>query len=363
MRIGVPGDDGGRGGFAPVDDDAMRDALGRLRSIVEHAHSSGEPLTFFEIHTTAALLAFEALGCDAVVLEAGMGGRLDATTAARVLGVVLTTVSLDHVRQLGDTRAAIAAEKAAAARPGLPLLSGERPGSDVHDVIAGTARERGCPLISRDRHFDALDAVAALDRHGLRGTTTFTALRRGRRPRRTVVGMAGAHQADNASLAREALLRLAWRGGAPTAGEVERGLATARIPARFDVLGNAPLLIVDGAHTKASVTALARTLAELVDERPLTAVFAINADKDVEGCLAALAPVCDRLIACTVGAARSCDPARIAQTARGLGLEAIEVPAPSDALAAAREASGPGGAVVVTGSLYLCGALMHASQT
>src|SRR6185436_11311385 len=130
----------------PASDRIVRDALATLVPHVEAAAARGEPLTFFEIHTVAALLAFRAARCDAVVLEAGMGGRLDATTAADSVCKVLTSVSLDHTRQLGRTRAAIAREKAAVARRGVPLVSGESMDSDVGRIVADVCRRAGAPL-------------------------------------------------------------------------------------------------------------------------------------------------------------------------------------------------------------------------
>src|SRR5262245_16366325 len=130
----------------PAEDRLVRDALASLVPRVERAARRGEPLTFFEVHTVAALLAFRAARCDAVVLEAGMGGRLDATTAARAKVKVLTSVSLDHTQQLGRTHAAIAREKAAAARRGVPLVCGEAPGSAAGRVVAAACRRAGAPL-------------------------------------------------------------------------------------------------------------------------------------------------------------------------------------------------------------------------
>ncbi len=343
---------------APVDDQRMRDRLGFLRAHAERAIAAGEPLTFFELHTTAALLAMEDDGCDAVVLEAGMGGRLDATTAAHAIGVVLTTISLDHTKQLGTDLASIAAEKAAAARTGRPFICGEAPGTDAHTAVTAVCGTRDAPVITRALDFDAEFIAHELDETALAGTTVFRYLRRGENPVELTAGMAGAHQAANASLAATAALRLPWREGPPSLDEVRSGLATGCIRARLEPVAARPLVVIDGAHTPRSLEVLSVAVADLVERRPCVFVIAMNGDKDVEDGLRFVARVADHVVACTVGEQRSADPARIADAARAAGTAAQEAPDPAAALARARELAGPDGAVIVTGSLYLCGALI-----
>ncbi len=157
----------------PAPDRLVRDALASLVPHVEAAAARGEPLTFFEVHTVAALLALRAAGCDAVVLEAGMGGRLDATTAADAVVKVLTSVSLDHTQHLGRTRAAIAGEKASAARRGVAFVCGEPIGTVAGRVVSRICRRAGAPLLAVGRDFRVGRVRTNFDPSTGGGTTTF----------------------------------------------------------------------------------------------------------------------------------------------------------------------------------------------
>lgn len=353
-------------GGANAPDGIVRDALARLVPHADAAAGRREPLTFFELHTAAALLAFRAAHCEAVVLEAGMGGRLDATTAAAARIKVLTSVSLDHTAQLGTTREAIAAEKAACARSGVPLLSGIRvdlasQASGVAAVVEETCRKAGAPLIARGRDFRVTRVRTTFDATSGASETSFR-LRLGDRPPLDLsVPLLGRHQAANAALAVVAALRADWGGPAVTEVEVRRGLAATRIRARLEVIGAAPLTFVDGAHTPASFRVLVRALRDVLPDRRLVFVVGMSSDKDVAGSLARLAGAAHAVVATSSGQPRALPADELAAMAKAAGLTAAAVAAPMDALAAARRAAGRDGVVVVTGSLYLCGAVLAAA--
>jgi dihydrofolate synthase/folylpolyglutamate synthase len=352
----------------PAPDRLVRDALATLVPFVDAAAARDEPLTFFEVHTAAALLAFRAARCDAVVLEAGMGGRLDATTAADAVVKVLTSVSLDHVRQLGRTRAAIAREKASAARRGVPFVSGVDHASPVGRLVARICARAGAPLVALGRDFDVGDVRTTFDSATGAGRTTFdvrigdsppsapagsSARNRGQSPLR--VPMLGAHQATNAALAAVAALGAKWRGRRVTTDHVRRGLARTTIRARLETLSTRPLVLVDGAHNPASMGVLARTIDEVVGVRPRVFVVGMAADKDVSGCLRRLRGVADLVLTTTSGQARAASPQDLAARARAVGLVARPARDLASAIAVARRRAGGTGVVVVTGSLYLCG--------
>jgi dihydrofolate synthase/folylpolyglutamate synthase len=345
------------------------DALERLVPLVEAARGRGEAPTFFEIHTAAALLTFRAAGCDSVVLEAGMGGRLDATTAARAGCKVLTSVSLDHTRQLGRTRTAIAREKASVARKGVPLVCGERSTTRVGRVVSRTCAAAGAPLIAIGRDFDVGRARTAFDRGTGASRTSFD-LRLGRRSRTASltdleVPLLGVHQARNAALAAVAALVARWSDEPPTADHVRRGLASVRLAARLQLVvppATEPMrapLFVDGAHNPASLRALARTIRDAVPHRRAVFVVGMAADKDVAGSLRALHGVASLVVATTSGHPRAVPPADLARLARSIGLRATAADDIESAVRLASRRSGPRDVVVVTGSLYLCGAFLR----
>jgi len=366
----------------PAADRLVVGALASLVPFVDAADARGEPLTFFEVHTVAALLVFHAAKCDAVVLEAGMGGRLDATTAATAVVKVLTSVSLDHVRQLGRTRAAIAREKAAVARQGVPFVSGVRADTTVGRLVAWTCREVGAPYFALRRDFDVWDVRTRFARDVGRAATSFTiipvmptvqpsgrawrdwvAIGRGNGELpRFVVPLLGAHQATNAALAAVAATVAKWRGNPVTLDHVRRGLALMSIRARLETISTRPLVLVDGAHNPVSVGLLARTIRDVVAPvGPRVFVFGMAADKDVSGSLRRLVGVADLVIATSSGQARAAPPSDIVRRARDVGLAARAAPRLKSALAVARRRAGSHGVVVVTGSLYLCGACLRLS--
>jgi dihydrofolate synthase/folylpolyglutamate synthase len=341
-----------------VDDRLFTEALSRLRPFVEKAARRGEPSTFFEIHTAAALLVFREARCDAAVLEAGMGGRLDATTAARARVKVLTSVSLDHVQQLGRTRAAIAAEKAAVARNGVPFVSGERIAGPVGEVVRRACRAARAPLVAVGREFRVTRAATEFDERTGRSRTSFV-LRHGGTALPLEVPLLGRHQAWNAALAAVAARVAAWRDGPVGDDAIRAGLAATTIRARLEPVSLAPLVLVDGAHTPASFAVLARTLAAVLPRRRLVFVVGMSADKDVRGSLRRLRGVASEVVATTSGQPRAAAPEEVAAAARDAGIPARTAPDAESALAEARRAAvKAGGATVVTGSLYLCGAVL-----
>lgn len=342
---------------APVADQVFCRAMERLRPIGDAALARGEPCTFFELHTAAALLAFAESDCGAIVLEAGMGGRLDATTAAHARLVVLTNISLDHTQHLGDTCAAVAREKVAAARPGVAFLSGEPSDTAAAAEIRAECARRGSPLVERGTHFHVAECDVRIDRDGAT-STTFDLHVGALRFARLETPMAGSHQADNAALAAVAALRLELPGESVGVEHVRAGLAAARLPARLSVHGTRPLLLVDGAHSPASLAALGATLSGHAPEGRRVVVFGMAADKDLVGAAAALARFCDHVVATTSGQPRAAAPETLAALLHDAGVAAETAPDVERALVRARELAGAGDTIVVTGSLYLCGAFL-----
>jgi len=340
-----------------ADDELVASALSTLRSHVEAGAERGEPTTFFEIHTVAALLTFAAAECDAAVLEAGMGGRLDATSAAQVRSVALTSLSLDHMAQLGTTLESMAREKAAAARPGQLFVCGHRPGTTALPVIERICAERESPLLVLGRDFEVEDVLTAYARDTGAVCTSFTLQHAGHRIH-LATPLLGAHQARNAAVAAITALETEWTGGEVTERDVREGLQAVHMQARLDPISVHPLVLVDGAHNPASFAALAHAIDAAIPCHPHVFVVGMARDKDIRGSLAALRGTADHVIGTTSGNARAAPAEEIAAFADAEGLSSSSEPSHVAALEAARERAGPGGTVVVTGSLYLCGAVL-----
>jgi dihydrofolate synthase/folylpolyglutamate synthase len=288
------------------------------------------PCTQFEVLTAAAFLALARQGVEVAVIEAGLGGRLDATNVINAPVVALTGVALEHTEQLGDTRERIAAEKIAVLPAGGVLLVG---GADpeLAAVAERLAAERGAGSLL----FIPPDVIAS---------------------DLPLLAAQGAFQRRNATLALAAAEVLVGEGF--DRGSALAAVARVQVPGRLEVLGSAPLVVRDAAHNPESAATLAAELSALVGSaRPVVGVIAVLADKDVAGILDALAPSLDVVVTTDSGSDRALPAAALAEAARAAGVEAVVESDPVVALEQARARAGAEGAVVITGSLTLLAAL------
>ena len=312
------------------------------------------PITFFEITTAAAFLAFSRTPADIVLLETGLGGRLDATNVVeRPVLTVLTPIAVDHTHYLGATLSAIAAEKAGILKPGVPAVVGPQP-ADAGDVIAERARALGAPLSRRGAEWSARATATGMAYRGDRWTLDLPAPR-----------LQGAHQIDNAGIAIACLEKLA--SCTVGASHIEQGLRTVDWPGRLQLLTRGRLagvlpagweLWLDGGHNADA----ARVLAAFMEgwrDKPAYLIFGMLNTKDPEGFLKPLARLVTGLRAVAVpGERATLAPEALCAAARAVGLEAQ--PAPSvaaalkDLVSAAREPA----RLLVSGSLYLVGAVL-----
>ena len=307
----------------------------RLKPLVERLDGEGCVITEFELITAAAFLWFCEEKCDAVVLEVGLGGRFDATNIIEAPACsVITHIDLDHTRVLGDTYAAIAAEKAGILKPGCPAVVYPDQRPEALAVIEQTAAERGCPFTVAPLATGMNTTLAGSD-FVWQGQTYHTPL-------------LGAHQLKNAATALSAAQAI----GLP-AEAMRQGLAAATIAARQEVLCADPLVLLDGAHNPDGVAALAATLTAFGVERP-TLILGMLADKDYARAVAALVPLCGRVITLRVPNPRTLSAAALAKALRPYCDDVRAARSYREALALAAQTDGP---VVAAGSLYLAAAL------
>ena len=288
--------------------------------LVDRTSAPDDRVTQFEALTAAAYHELARQGVEVAVVEAGLGGRYDATNVIPSRVQVLTGVGLEHTRWLGPTLADIAEEKLAVVPSHGCLVAGELE-PEVEAVAARVVAEQSARFVRA-------------------AATTDLRLR-----------ARGAFQRRNFALARAAagafLGRLDERA-------VERAGAELEIPGRLQVVGERPLELRDGAHNPAGARALAEALPEVMGDRPLVGVVAILDDKDASGMLDALAPLLDHLVLTRTSNPRSLSPATLESLAAKLGGPPSEtVPDPTAALERGRELAGAGGAVLATGSIYL----------
>jgi dihydrofolate synthase/folylpolyglutamate synthase len=334
---------------AVIDDDALTALLERC----ERANGN-QPITFFEITTAAAFLGFAETAADIVLLEVGLGGRLDATNLVeRPALCAITPISLDHQHYLGDTVAAIAGEKAGILKPHVPAVIGPQP-DDVAAVIDARAAELGAMPFRHGVEW-SVDAQPS-------GFVYRDARRRLDLP---PPGLLGWHQIANAATAVACAAQLA-EGFPLSDSAIAEGVRRVRWPARLQRLARGPLvdalpegieLWLDGGHNPSAGAALARTVAGW-DDRPLRLVLGMLDTKDPAAFLRPLAPYLQGVRTVAVpGEAHALPPERLAALARDAGIEAE--PAPSvTAAVAAHIAAGAPARILICGSLYLAGSVL-----
>lgn len=316
---------------------ARNEAARWLRSVRERLAAPDAPaLTFFEVATLLAFLVFRERGVDVVVLEVGLGGRLDATNVlARPLLTVITRIARDHEAYLGRTLAKIAGEKAGILKRGVPCLSGVE-ASSAQAAITARAAELGAEVrwLGRELTFRGAGVLdVAL------GAARMTGLR---------VPLAGAHQRRNAALAAGALLALERRLRLDR-GRSRRGIEATRWPGRLELVPGRPAVLLDAAHNPDGAQALAAHLAARPKEKRVL-VFGAMRDKDWPAMLAALGPEVSSTIFCAPPLGRAERPEVLA---KGRGTAASSVEAAVDA---AKRRAGPTGLVVVCGSIFVLAA-------
>jgi dihydrofolate synthase/folylpolyglutamate synthase len=279
--------------------------IDRLRPVVramdEEALSDGDPTggpTYFELTTAMALLHFVERQVDAAILEVGLGGRLDSTNVCLPVVSVITSISFDHMKQLGNTLSSIAREKAGIIKPGVPVVCGVLE-PEPQTVIADIAREHGCRLIQLGRDFSFVyHATESGQAKALPGRIDFSydVLGQEHRLHDVKLAMRGPHQAINAASALATIAELRHQGWCISAEAVRLGLSRAVLPGRVELVSTDPAIVLDTAHNAASARALVDALAELPAPLRRTVVLSISRDKDLRAILAELAPHFDRFV-------------------------------------------------------------------
>jgi len=218
------------------------------------------PLTYFELTTVFAFEYFVRKNVDIAVIEVGLGGRLDSTNVCQPMVSIISSISHDHIAQLGPTLSDIAREKAGIIKPGVPMISGVRRPDPV-DTIRTIAAERNAPLYELGRDFEPIFHPRSLH-HSIvfDFATTSTKFAKAQRWTALESPIWGEHQSRNASLAIAAGILLEEQGWKIPEDAVRRGLQSVQLPARIEVWSQKPLMIVDAAHNRASVQELIETL-------------------------------------------------------------------------------------------------------
>jgi dihydrofolate synthase/folylpolyglutamate synthase len=312
--------------------------------------NGGEEITFFEITTCAAFLAFARVPADWTLLEVGLGGRLDATNVVDYPRLtIITPVSLDHQAFLGDTVGAIAGEKAGIIKRGVPVIVGPQTDEGLA-VIEAKAARMGAPVLAFGQHWHVGEDRGRLVYQDERGLLDLP-----------LPNLPGPHQIQNAGAAIAALRQLGRDEAA-----CEAAVTRAEWPARMQRLRRGPLvemapkveLWLDGGHNPAGGEAVAATLARM-PERETHLICGMLNTKDVRGYMAPLAPHVRRLHAVSIPGEKNTLPAEETQAAaRSAGMDAVTAGSVAEALAGAA-ATAPEARVLICGSLYLAGSILR----
>jgi dihydrofolate synthase / folylpolyglutamate synthase len=298
--------------------------------------------TFFELVTAMAFLHFATERVDLAIMETGMGGRFDATNGASGIMSLITPVSLDHCEYLGRTVAEIAHEKAGVIKPGRPVVTSARD-CEALAVIGRQSSKLHSPLFCLGEHFAACWEADGLAYQGLRINLA------GLKP-----GIGGRYQAANAACALAAAELLGGMGFPVPAAVMAEALGQASWPGRMEVIGEAPRILLDGAHNAAGGNALAEALEDVPHEK-LILVAGVMADKDAEGILVPLFPLIDRAFAVSPPLPRAFPSDRLAVFCRARGVRCDDAGTVAEGLARAKKAAGASDLILVCGSLFAVG--------
>ena len=319
--------------------------------------------SFFEMLTAIAFEYFSRRKVEMAVLEVGMGGRLDATNVVEPRVSVITDISLDHQKFLGDTVAEIAAEKAGIIHPGgVVVLLPQQP--QANDVIGKTMLELGARAVSAVPYVPPVSPASSAYLTASADKTPVS-----RYPLQVMseqimveTPLLGRHQLRNVALAVAAAEELGRQGFPVTAASIEQGIRETHWPGRFQVLpanGSAPEYVFDVAHNPAGAWALRSTLSAGYPDRPVTFVFGAMRDKAIGEMAEILFPLAERVIATRADNPRSASPEEIREAAVRTSTPIEEAADVAAAIELARTSARAGTVVVITGSIYIVGEAMR----
>lgn len=335
------------------------DSLDALEAVRAAAARTGIAPGFFEALTAAGLLLARRAGVDWAIVEAGVGGRADATNVVMPQASVITGVELEHTERLGDSIEAIAGEKAGIVKPGVPLLA-PLLGTAADEVLAAAAARANAQLVRLRRSPGPARAGADPDSvrwHWEGGTLTVGGAGWSVR---TALASAGAHMAGNAALALATVARLGLVSQ-ESLQQAARLLRTLQLPGRMETVSRLPWVVIDGAHTRASSEALAEAVRELRPAR-LHLLLSLTAGRDPAAVLGPLLPLADAVSVTRADREHSLAAATLADAVRAQR-PGLAVHADDDLEAALAGACDdrPGATLVLaTGSVYLAGAVRAA---
>jgi len=331
---------------APSTDEEFCSLVARIRPVAEEAARTfgpGESLTQFEILTAAAFVYFKDQRCDVAVIEAGLGGRLDATAVISSEVQIITSIGREHTQLLGDTTSAILREKAAVIPNGGRVVAGAlEPGLKAELKELCALKQAQCFFLGDEVVVLADPRAESFDVFGLYGCYTDLRLK-----------VLGSYQRANAAVSVAAVEL--FNGGELDGDVVRAALASTGVPGRLEVIGTQPLCIFDGSHNPSGMEETIRSLDQILDRRRVIAVVSILRDKEASEMVRHLAPRCDIIFATQSSSPRALTADELARIIGelGRGPEVFVDPDPRSAMISAYRLAISNQVVLVTGSLAL----------
>ena len=323
--------------------------LGRIAErVIEAGKGMEDPATEFELMTAIGMLYFQEAGCNLVVLEVGLGGRLDSTNVIPAPEVaVITNIGLEHTQELGNTRALIAAEKSGIIKPGCGAVLYHQ-SREVEDVVEAACREADVSLT-----ITAPDTLEVLS-SGREGQVFRY---RGMGPFR--IGLLGDYQTLNATVAIDVILSLRERGWNISDAALELGLEKAVWPARMELARWEPDVILDGGHNPQCMEALSQSLAQLYPGKKLWFLTGVLADKDYPAMFGQIIPLAKGFVTITPDSPRALSAQDLAAYLEKQGQKAFHCNSTREGVEKVLALASPEDTVCICGSLYMIGEVRH----
>ena len=325
------------------------DTLGRLaQQVLQAGTGMADPATEFELMTAVGMLYFLEAGCDIVVLEVGLGGRLDSTNVIPAPeAAVITNIGLEHIQELGNTRALIAKEKAGIIKPGCRAILYHQ-SREVEEVVEEACRQVGVKLtVTRPEELELLSLSPQGQTFRYRGQGPFR------------ISLLGEHQLQNAAVALETLWTLRDLGWPVTGQAIEKGLEKTVWPARMELARRHPDVLLDGGHNPQCMAALHRALEQLYPGKKLLFLTGVLGDKDYPAMMGELLPLAKAFVTITPDSERALSAQDLAAYLESRGGQATPCQTTQEGLERVLELAGPEDTVCVCGSLYMIGQVRH----
>ena len=324
----------------PISDKKVVESYKAVNKVIQNDLKA----TFFELTTAMALYEFNRQKVDWAVIEAGMGGRLDATNIIKPVISIISNISVEHQRYLGNTIGQIASEKGGIIKKSVPVITGVKQNKAI-SVLKKMAAEQSAPFYRLGNEFRI--------RRNKDKTFSYFGIDTVWRNMRT--GLLGNHQIDNAAIVTAACEILNQNKTNLSFQNIKQGLAQNRWPGRLEIVSSSPLILLDGAHNLIATRCLAKFLSENLAKRKITLVTGIMDDKPYAAMLACLLPLCNKVILTRPKIDRALSPERLLPAAKKIIQDIEIIPDVGNAIKYAIKTASVNDTICIAGSLYLVG--------